>query len=865
MTPQETLAHYRITSKLGEGGMGAVYRATDTKLNREVAIKVLPETLATDPDRAARFKREAQLLASLNHPNIAAIYGVEERAIVLELVEGAELRGPLPEAEALPVLTQLIDALEYAHERGVVHRDLKPANLKLTPDGRLKVLDFGLAKAIAGEAAAAVDPASSPTMTMRATMAGVIMGTAAYMAPEQARGHNVDKRADIWAFGVVAYELLTGRQLFGGETVSDILASVLRDEPDFSLAPPRFQRLLRLCLTRDPHRRLRDISGARLLLDDPVLPAVPAPPPRRTRLPWIVAGGCALVVMALTAAWLTRRPAESGIGPARFVISFPEQTSLPTSAAANQWVPSPDGRMIALVTADVNGKGSIWLRSLNDLSVHRLDKTDGAELPFWSPDGKSLAFFADARLKRLDLAGGSVQTICDLPLDNKVSAGDGGAWNQDDQIVFSVGRGYGLFRVSAAGGKPETLTQLRDGEVGHSSPQFLPGRRLLYYARAREAANSSIYVQDLGSANRIQVMKSLTRAVWAPPGYLLFTREGALFAQAMNLNTAHLEGQPVPLQEDVVSNGTNGRSTVSVSQNGMLVYRSGRRTGDRQLTWRDPEGKMLGQIGSPTQTISFSLSPDERSLAMINTVGAPGAFDAWVMDIATGVTSQMTHDGKASRLAPVWSPDSKRIAISTGDDELLEIEVASARITPHPKTPCQVQDWSSDGSSILCATYSGGRTRVFVLPLAGEGPGQTILDAPYSVVFSRFSPDGKFIAYTSYELGNQEIYVSALPPAALKRRVSTDGGAYPIWAHDPKKLFYRTGQGKLMVVDIRTGSDIEVGLPKPLFAFGAGSSGNRFAVAGDGRRFVISEFTRRTDIDRPEINVVLNWTDALRK
>ncbi|HWD00202.1 MAG TPA: protein kinase [Candidatus Sulfopaludibacter sp.] len=861
MSPQESIAHYRVVSKLGEGGMGAVYRATDTKLHREVAIKVLPEAFAADPDRMARFTREAQVLASLNHPNIAAIYGVEERALVLELVEGVEPAGPLPEAEALPIIQQFIDALEYAHERGVIHRDLKPANLKLTPDGRLKVLDFGLAKAFSGDLATS-DPASSPTLTMRATMAGVIMGTAAYMAPEQARGHNVDKRADIWSFGVVVYELLTGKQLFAGETVTDILASVLREEPVFSQVPPRFHRLLRLCLTRDPHRRLRDISGARLLLDEP-LPTAP-PTPRRSWLPWVVAGLCALAAAAATTAWLTRGPAESGAGLVQFLIPLPSGTSLPTSAAATQWVPSPDGRSIAIV-AETDGSTAIWVRSLGDTAVRRLDKTEGGELPFWSPDGKFLAFFTDSHLKRVELSSGGIQTICSFPAENAVSLGDGGAWNSEGTIVFSAGRRSGLLRVPAVGGAPEPATKLADGEIAHSWPQFLPdGHHVIYLARASEAANNTTYVQDLGSAKRVQVIKNNVRTIWAAPGYLLFTREGVLFAQPFNLNSFHLEGKPSALQEDVVSNANNGRSTVAVSQNGVLVYRNGRRTGDRQLSWRDRAGKVLALIGGPGPFLSISLSPDEKSLAMVG-AGASAGDDAFIMDIATGVLSPLTHDGKLSILAPVWSPDSKRIAVTSATSRLLQIDVASGKTIAEGKSVCSVQDWTPDGNSILCTSDTAGSTRAFLLPLAGESPGQTILNSPYNATYFRSSPDGKYVAYSSFESGKPEIVVAAVSPSAAKRRISTAGGRFPIWARNTNKLYYRELDGMLVKVEVRTGSNIEAGLPKPLFSFGGGSTGNRFAVSADGQRFVVSEFTRKAEIDRPEISVMLNWTAALRK
>jgi hypothetical protein len=394
MSPQQSIAHYRVTSKLGEGGMGEVWRATDTKLGRDVAIKILPESFATDAERLARFTREAQVLASLNHPNIAAIYGVEDRALVLELVEGEAPAGPLSVEEALPLIHQLIDALEYAHERGIVHRDLKPANLRLTPDRRLKVLDFGLAKALSSDAIAQPDAANSPTLTMRATMAGVIMGTAAYMAPEQARGHAVDKRADIWSFGVVLYELLTGRQLFAGETVSDTLAAVLTRDPDLAGVPPRFHRLLRLCLTRDPRQRLRDISGARLLLDE--APATS----KRSTLPWIVA---ALAVVAAIGVAVWRAPRATTPSLMRLSVDLGRE------AQADQlsvFALSPDGRRIVYTAHTPDGRRVLATRLFAQGNVELLRGTEGAVDPFFSPDGQWVGFFADTKLKKIPMNGG---------------------------------------------------------------------------------------------------------------------------------------------------------------------------------------------------------------------------------------------------------------------------------------------------------------------------------------------------------------------------------------------------------------------------------------------------------------------------
>ncbi len=599
----------------------------------------------------------------MNHPNIAAIYGVEDHALVMELVDGAEPRGPLAEADALAIIEQLIDALEYAHERGVVHRDLKPANLKITPDGRLKVLDFGLAKAMSGDTAAG-NPLSSPTLTMGATMAGTIMGTAAYMAPEQARGHNVDQRTDIWAFGVMVYELLTGKLLFEGPTISDTLASVLRQEIDLNAVPPRFHPLLRACLERDPKRRLRHIGDARLLLAQPPAQAAAATPSpsKLAWLPWAVAAiAMAMAAVAAGMTWL--RPKAADPGPAmRFLVPLPPGTAMPLAGSAPDWVPSPDGRNLAMIAMEGN-QNALWVRPIGATSAHRLDKTEGADFPFWSPDGRSIGFFTEDKLKRIAVSGGAVQTVCPVPATRPgFSNGDGATWSADNFMIFGTATGP-LMRVPAAGGIPAPVTTLEKDESSHTWPQLLPdGRHVLYLARAGD--NSAIYVQELGSNKRIRVRKVETRAVWSPQGYLLFGREGTLFAQRMNPKTFQLEGEALTVADEIRFNNRTGRSTFAVSQNGVLVYRGGANDSQRQLNWRDRTGKVLSTVGQPGEFRSLSLSPDGKSAALVS--GPPqGPFDAWVIDLASGVRTPMTRDGKQSiSNVPAWSPDSERLAVS---------------------------------------------------------------------------------------------------------------------------------------------------------------------------------------------------------
>jgi serine/threonine protein kinase len=857
-TGPQSIAHYRISGKLGEGGMGAVYRATDTKLDREVAIKVLPEALAGDPNRMARFTREAKVLASLNHPNIAAIYGVEERALVMELVNGEDLRGPLPLATVLHYARQIADALDAAHEKGIVHRDLKPANIRITSDGMVKVLDFGLAK-IAESAEIPHAAGDSPSAAVHATGTGAIIGTAAYMAPEQARGQAVDKRADIWAFGVVVYELLTGKMLFGGEgkNVSDSLAAVLTQEPDFDAlpkdTPPRVRRLLERCLRKDSKLRLRDIGEARILLDE-AEPEVPAS--ARRWIPWTIAGVLGVALLASGGGWLRRQASEPGPGAARFLLPLPPGTSGTAHIMSTQAVPSPDGRYLAITARDSSsGKQGLWVRPLGSAAAQRLDNTEGASVPFWSPDSQYIGFFADDKLKRVAVSGGSVQTICEVPYTS-----DGGTWNQEGVIVYATyGPGAQLMRVPAAGGVPTAVTTLEKDESWHCWPQFLPdGRHLLYFAVHKEAANGAIYVLEPGSTKRALVLKNTTRGVWAAPGYLLFVREGTLFAQRMDAKTFQLEGAPVAVAEDVAFNAGNGRNAIAASQNGVLVYRGNASTRMRQLAWYDRAGKPLGTAGKPGEFLGPSLSPDEKSVAML--VGPSGKIDIWVMDLASGVMTRMTHDSLVSIGAPpLWSPDSQRLAVTQVITGIQEVAVASGKVTPLTRENVSAQDWSPDGSSILCTQGTGH----FQLLMAGGARLQTIGDTHHGMGSLRFSPDGHYVVYVYTESGQAEVYAASFPGFAAKRKISSGGGRFPVWAKDGKEILYRAADGALMSAAIRTGSNLVAGTPKLLFK-DAGSDSGLFSVTADGRRFLINEAAQKNEGEKPDITVVLNWTAGIR-
>src|SRR5262245_41476589 len=675
MSPQESIAHYRITSKLGEGGMGTVYRATDTKLNRDVAIKILPDAFGQDPDRMARFEREAQVLASLNHPNIASIYGVEEQAIVMQLVEGSPLAGPLPLETALPIARQIAEALEYAHEKGIIHRDLKPTNIKVTPEDSIKILDFGLAKALSSESVLG-DPASSPTITMRATLAGVIMGTAAYMSPEQARAGVADKRSDIWSFGVVLYELLTGRQLFAGDTVSDTLAAVLKTDPDWSAlpseTPPAIRRLLRRCLERERKSRMRDIGDAHAEIEEAKRPAEQAPvttpsrPPRR--MPWFLTGFGLAALAALIVAIVGFRETTPEPTATRFEIPLPEKTRL---LVGSRLAIAPDGRRIAFNAIGADGHRMIWLRSLDSLEPRVLAGTENGGGMFWSPDSRWIAFFAAGKLKKIEAGAasgaGPPQTICNVP-GNVVS----GAWSREGVILFGRPVGGGLSRVSQTGGEIVPATTLDRLEAGHSWPQFLPdGRHFIYFSLSSQPENHAVYLGTLDGTEKTPLVRSSTQAVYVPPmagnsdGQLLFMREGSLMAQPFDTKSRKMTGEPLPVAERVWFYRTYG--FFSASETGVLVYGQGTsQSNETRLTWFDREGKPLGDADTPGSYSSVSLSRDGK-LAAVSKDDLQGNRDIWILDLSRKVTSKFTLE-PSREIFPVWSPDASRVVFASSRD-----------------------------------------------------------------------------------------------------------------------------------------------------------------------------------------------------
>jgi len=815
------LGPYEILGLLGAGGMGEVYRARDTRLKREVALKVLPEAFANDPARMARFQREAEVLASINHPHIAQIYGLEGQAIVMELVEGETLASPLPVDQILNYARQIAEALEYAHEKGVIHRDLKPANIKVTSEGVVKLLDFGLAKAIEDPAASTGDPSKSPTITIGSTRTGMILGTAAYMSPEQAAGKPVDRRSDIWSFGAVLYEMLTGKRAFDGESISETLASVLKGEPDWDALPATIQapvrKLVTRCLTKDRRQRLQAIGEARIALESPLAgeETARARAPSQSRF-GIIASGAAALFFAIAAllAFIHFREKPPPAELVRFQVLAPEK-----SDGITYPVLSPNGRMIALLTAEPSVRhGVLWVRSLDSLDAHPLPGAENAAVhPFWSPDSRFLAFEQQGKLKKVPVFGGTPQTLCDVP-----GAWLGGAWSRDGVIVFGS-TNHGLMGVSESGGVATPITALDPArqETLHviGSASFLPdGRHFIYYRSSRVAENRGVYLASLdakpGQQQSIPLAVSVASGLYvASPdptqGYVLFRREGALLAQQFDNRRLQLEGEAVQLAGDLPEAGP---PPFSASETGVLAYRAFGYPPSR-LTWVDRDGRTVGTVGELRQHYSIALSPDGTRAAVSESTASTASenLDIWVHQFASGTRERLTSD-PGNDVTPVWSPDGSRIVFSSQRGGVFDLYdkasngVGNEGVLFKSDEGKYAYDWSPDGRFLLYGVGTAGHFDLWYLPLVGDDrKPRPYLQTQFSQSQAQFSPDGRFVAYTSDETGKNEVYVRSFAQAAGgKWVVSTNGGTQPRWRRDGKELFYISGDSKMMAVGVIT-------------------------------------------------------------
>jgi Tol biopolymer transport system component len=892
LAPGNSLGPYGIVAKLGSGGMGEVYRATDTKLGREVAIKVLPAGVALDAERLSRFKREAQLLASLNHPNIAAIHGLDEAAgtlfLVLELAPGEDLsarltRGPIPVDEALEIARQIALALEEAHDKGIVHRDLKPANVKLTPDGKVKVLDFGLAKAYASETSGtgSIDSGNSPTMTHAATMAGMILGTAAYMSPEQARGKNVDKRADIWAFGVVLYEMLTGAQLFDGETVSDTLAAVLTRELDMealpTATPPAVRQLLRRCLERNPKNRLHDIADARIVIDeifrggsDDALASQPARARSAPRWLWPVVAVLLLAVGVGAGRWSGRSSTVSSpLALTQFDVRAPEGSGFVRGFAL-----SPDGRRIAFAARGADGRVTLWVRNFESLEARPIPETAGARFPFWAPDSRRIGFFSPEGLLWTDVLGGSPLVVATT---SPVQDVRGAAWGADDVIVYAPTYTGPLFKVTANGGPSEPATRIPDGgEIGtHRFPSFLPdGRRFVFYAAGGTGTEpGSLYLGRVGSLDTRLLGPSHSTAVFAPPGYLIYARGESIVAHRFDEKTEAFVGEPVPVISSMGGSLTvSGLRSVAVAGDGALIYRNDKR-GSNQIVWVDRTGKELDALPDAESTWHYGprLSPDGRFLGVSHLDTRNGLGEIWVHDLARNIANRLTL-GSGDDYLPTWvRPDGREIVFSSGRPNATG---GIYRIAPDQPgegrvwlagTTAQVPSGTTpDGSRIAFErTDIKGKVSLWIRDRDGEGEATRLGPGSASEFAADLSPDGRWIAYVSDVTRSPEIYIRRLDGSGAAIRISNDGGFQPLWRRDGRELFYVDTGGRIVAVPVAAGDPLQPGAPSPLFNARLEEATDRqYDISLDGQRFLLN---RSSTTDSAPITVVLDWTALLER
>jgi eukaryotic-like serine/threonine-protein kinase len=895
------VSHYRVIAELGAGGMGVVYRAKDTKLKREVALKMLPAYFARDPERMARFQREAEVLASLNHHNIAAIYGLTDsrdaRALVMELVEGETLPKGVALDSALYYAKQIADALEYAHERGVIHRDLKPANVKVTSEGTVKLLDFGLAKAIEDPAAPRGDPANSPTVTLGPTRVGVILGTAAYMSPEQASGKTADRRADVWSFGAVLYEMLSGKRPFEGESVSDTLAMVLKVEPDWNALPEEtpasIRRLVQRCLTKDRKQRLQAIGEARIAIEEAlaggsqqVLEAAPEPSGARGHwLPWGLATLLTVGLASVAFLHLREKPAVPG-APVRFEIPAPENTTL--TPILNL---SPDGRKLAFLVYEGDIR-RLWVHSLESGESRELTAVDGS--PFWSPDSRFIGYPFQNELKKIEATGGPPQTLANLP-----GPWATGAWNQDGVIVFGVfGSAAGLFRVPSSGGVPVQITALDPArrERVHYMPSFLPDGQHFVYTRFSDEEKSAIYLGSVDAKPEQQNAKPLLASKWgavyapsADPrtGYLLFMREHTLWAQPFDNRRAELTGQATAIAGQVGDNrgGKGGYGAFTASTNDVLAFLRSAMS-DQQLTWVDSDGKILGTPGEPGDYQGLALSPDGTRLAFSKSSGT--GRNIWLLDLTRGTSTRFTFDS-AKDEDPVWSPDGSRIVFASNRDggqfnlyQKLVSGVKEEEVLLKSAEDKWPTSWSRDGRFLLYDTVhpkTKVNTDIWMLPLDGDKKPAPFLVTEFSESDAHFSPDGHYVAYTSEESGQPAVYVRSFSPSFSvtsagtptetggKWKVSDHLGLQPRWRGDGQALYYRSlSDGKVMAVEIATHPAFRAGKPRPLgIALPIPPAwpdlGSLWDSAADGKSFL----TLTTVTRKEPYTVVLNWQAGLKK
>ena len=882
----QTLGTFQIVGKLGQGGMGEVYRARDTRLNRDVALKVLPPAFATDPERLTRFTREAQVLAALNHTNIASIYGMEGSALVMELVQGEDLsdiiaRGPMPLTEILPIAKQIGDALEAAHEQGIVHRDMKPGNVKVRADGTVKVLDFGLAKALGLEVTGDGDPMNSPTLAVGATRIGMILGTAAYMAPEQARGKTVDRRADIWAFGVILFEMLTGHRAFEGDDVSITLANVLKDDPDWrrlpSDLPPSISRLLRRCLEKDPRRRLSAIADARLELDEQEAPPAIAPQPAASRRrPFAAWPAAALVAATLLGTagyvfWPSRSGSASTVSSRLSILPPANEHLYPDSAAV---AISPDGTMVAFVVGAVSGAVSgsdsqIWVRPLESVLPRRLEDTEGGQLPFWSADSRRIGFFSHGKLKTIAASGGRAETLADTP------GARGGTWNAENVIVFAPDAQGPLYKVSATGGKPEQVTTIDPArkEAAHRFPAFLPdGRHFLYSSLPGKDGKFEIFAGSLDDPSRTDLGALEATPVFAEPGWLMYSRQGVLAALPFDPRALKITGDPVMLDDEPSTvfdpiNSFTAAHSVSTSATGSIAYYSAPSI-NTTATWHDVNGGASSVLKVPPGHYeTISISPD-GTRAIMSRSTSPSESSLWAVDLLRGGASPLSS-GPGRNDVAIWAPDGERVVWAADRDGPQNLFVknvsdgAPERLLYANDTLFKGPvDWSRDGRWILVSQLDAETSQnIWLLDSSGTTPPTLLIGGRGTDLSGSLSPDGRWIAYTTNDSGRLELYVQAFPTAGRRIQISEQGALGSWWSRDGRQLtFLDDDRNALWRVDVQPGETFAASVPKKLMALPADTI---FVDAmPDRQRFIV--LTPELS-GNGSLTVVQNWHAPARR
>jgi serine/threonine-protein kinase len=871
LAPGTRFGPYEISAQIGAGGMGEVYRATDTNLARQVAIKVLPQAVAADAERLARFDREAKTLAALNHPHIAAIYGLEKSvgttALVMELVEGPTLadrilQGAIPLDDALRIARQIAEALEAAHEQGIVHRDLKPANIKLDRNGSVKVLDFGLAKTTPAATVASALVSASPTITTPAmTEAGIILGTAAYMSPEQAKGHAVDQRCDVWAFACVVYEMLTGRRAFPGNGVTETLAAILERDVDWSrlpaATPASVRTLLRRALAKDPRRRLHYIADARLELED-----AHATPERMTaatgRVPWLwIAGATVALILVVVGTWRLSS-ASSTVAMPSARLSFVPEPAL-SATADGVLAMSPDGQHIAFVAGP---QASLYVRDVDRFEARALPGTEGASTPAFSPDGKWIAFYAARKVKKVALTGGMPLTL------TEIDEGFGLGWESDESILFNPGRVGGIWRVSAAGGAPQEVTKLQGGETRHRDPEGLPGGKAILFGANAGPAPMQVVAQSLVTGERHLIDRG-TSPHYLRSGHITYVQDGSLMVAPFDVSRLEKTGSAVVALTGVRQTSLN-TAQIAFLQTGAMAYVPADGGGRRDtLVWVDRSGAEQPTTVSGEAFSMPRLAPDVKRVAVA--IGASAATltqgDLWIFDLTRETRSRLTFDGVS--IFPLWEPAGRRLLLSSGQSGTYQLVMKTLDGTA-PDTPMLSErginyplSWSPDGRFVATVTFDKNSANdIWVLTTGPAPEWQPFVQTRFREGAPTFSHDSRLIAYASDQSGRSEIYVRPFPGPGEAITVSTRGGDEPLFAHNAPTLFYRRGE-EMMSVEIAAGPPIQVGTEHRVFERLYNKSGGNwpnYDVTSDGRRLIVVRGNPQEVPSR--VNVVLNWRQS---